>query len=130
MRMELRVCKHCYEGDHGGEKAAMVQDMVACAEAIANYRDALQLTEVYVTPVEEGDVQPAQALPAFAATLREDDVHVRDTQLVMEDPDGNMLVYPDYADILEVLVGNVDIITDEVPQAGVELSEASRERLD
>ena len=33
--MELRVCKHCYEGEHGNpEKTAVTRDMVKCAERV------------------------------------------------------------------------------------------------
>lgn len=128
--MELRVCEHCYTGDHSGEKADIVQDLVECAQLIERHMGALQLTEVHITGVEEGEVEPAKALPAFAASLEGDDVRVYDTQLVMEDPEGNMLVYPQFGDMLEVLLGNLELIAEEVPDVSVDLSEASREHLE
>ncbi len=40
MRLELRICRHCYEGEHGNDqKTAVTQDMVACAEQVREYKD-------------------------------------------------------------------------------------------
>lgn len=123
--MELRVCKHCFDGEHGDDhKTALVRDMVACAERIDEYRELISLEGVYVTKVEEGEVEGAKALPAFVATMNQDRVQVTDTQLVMEDPEGNLLVYPDHGDILEILTGNIEEIAEEAPEdVTVELSD-------
>lgn len=129
MRMELRVCKHCYDGTHNDpRKAAITRDIVACTEQIKEYKEALQLDGVYVTMVEEGDAEGAQALPAFVATLQDDQVRLADTQLVMEDPDGNMLVYTALEDILELLTENLDQIGQQLHQdLSVDLSSESEE---
>jgi hypothetical protein len=57
-------------------------------------------------------------------------VNLADTQLVMEDDDGNMLVYPEPEDILDVLTRNIDQISQQTRQdVTVELSEESAELL-
>ncbi|MDZ7730893.1 MAG: hypothetical protein U5K37_08315 [Natrialbaceae archaeon] len=66
-----------------------------CRTGSRNTADALGLDGVYVTKVEDGEDEGAQSLPAFVATIHGDDVRVTDTQLVMEDPAGNLLVYPE-----------------------------------
>lgn len=131
MRMELRVCKHCHEGTHGNErKAAVTRDMVACAEQVREYKDLIGVDSLYVTMVEEGDTGGAEALPAIVASIENDQVTLTDTQLVMEDEDGNMLVYPEPADILEVLTRNIDQISEQTRQdVTVELSAESAELL-
>lgn len=131
MRMELRVCKHCFEGEHPDEfKTAVTRDMVACAEQIDEYRDRIQLTSVFITKVEEGDAQGAKGLPAFVATMNQDRVQLTDTQLVMEDQEGNLLVYPDHQDILDILTGNLEEINNQVSSdVSVELSEESKQLL-
>lgn len=125
--MELRVCKQCYNGEHNDEfKTAITRDMVESTQQIAEYKEHISLDEVLITPVDEGDAQGAQALKAFVATLNNDRVQVTDTQLVMEDPDGNLLVYPDHKDILEILTGNLSDIGDQTgTDVSVDLSEES-----
>jgi hypothetical protein len=131
MRIELRVCKHCYEGEHGNRrKTAVTRDMVECAERVREYKDLIGLDSVYITRVEEGDPGGAEALPAIVASIENDQVTLSDTQLVMEDEDGNMLVYPEPKDILEVLTRNIDQIQEQTRQdVTVELSEESAELL-
>jgi hypothetical protein len=129
MRIELRVCNHCYGGEHGNQrKTAVTRDMVNCAEQVREYKDLIGLESVYVTRVEEGDPGGAEALPAIVASIENDQVTLSDTQLVMEDEDGNMLVYPEPKDILEVLTRNIDQIQEQTRQdVTVELSEAGAE---
>lgn len=124
MRIELRVCKHCYDGEHGNEqKTAVTKDMVNCAEQVREYKDLIGLDGLYITMVEEGDAGGAEALPAIVASIEGDQVTLTDTQLVMEDDDGNMLVYPAPADILEVLTRNLDQIQEQTRQdVTIELS--------
>ena len=131
MRMELRVCKHCYEGDHGNEaKTAITRDMVACAERVREYKDLIGLDSLYIAKVEEGDVGGAEALPAIVAHIENDQVTLADTQLVMEDENGNLLVYPEPEDVLEVLTRNIDQISDQTRQdVTVELSAESADLL-
>ena len=122
--MELRVCKHCYEGDHGNEqKTAVTRDMVTCARRIREYKDLISLDALYVTMVEEGDPGGAEELQAIVASIEGDQVALSDTQLVMEDEDGNMLVYPEPEDILQVLTRNIDQMQEQTRQdVTVELS--------
>jgi hypothetical protein len=129
MRMELRVCKHCYNGEHGNErKTAVTRDMVACAEQIREYKDLVGIDALYITYVQEGDTGGAEALPAIVAAIENNQVQLTDTQLVMEDEDGNMLVYPEPADILEVLTRNIDQMAEQTRQdITVELSAESAE---
>lgn len=131
MRIELRVCKHCHEGEHGNpEKTAVTQDMVACAQRVREYKDLIGLDTLYVTMVEEGDPGGAEALPAIVARIENDQISLSDTQLVMEDDDGNMLVYPEPEDILEVLTRNIDQISQQTRQdVTIELSTESAEIL-
>ena len=125
MRLELRVCKHCYEGEHGNaEKTEVTRDMVRCARQVREYKDLIDLEGVYLTMVEEGDPGGAEALPVIVARIENDQVALADTQLVMEDGDGNVLVYPEPEDILEVLTRNLDQIQNQTRQdVTVELSE-------
>ncbi len=124
MRIELRVCKHCYEGEHGNEqKTAVTQDMIACARAVREYKDLIGLDGVYVTMVEEGDSGGAEELNVIIASINDDQVKLSDTQLVMEDGDGNMLVYPEPKDILQVLTRNLEQIQEQTRQdVSVDLS--------
>jgi hypothetical protein len=104
--------------------------MVNCAERVREYKDLIGLDSVYITRVEEGDPGGAEALPAIVASIENDQVTLSDTQLVMEDEDGNMLVYPEPKDILEVLTRNIDQIQEQTRQdVTVELSEESAELL-
>lgn len=124
MRIELRVCKHCFEGEHGNDqKTAVTQDMVACAREVREYKDLVGLEGVYITMVEDGDPGGAEALNVIVASIERDQVALSDTQLVMEDGDGNMLVYPEPKDILQVLTRNLDQIREQTRQdVDVELS--------
>ncbi len=129
--MELRVCKHCYEGEHGNpQKTAVTRDMVRCAERVREYKDLIDLDALYVTKVRDGDPGGAEALPVIVASIENDQISLSDTQLVMEDDDGNMLVYPDPKDVLEVLTRNVDQISAHTRQdVTVELSSEGAELL-
>ena len=129
MRMELRVCKHCFNGEHGNpQKTAVTQDMVACAKQVREYKDMIGLESLYIAMVEEGDTGGAEALPVIVASIEGSRVNLSDTQLVMEDADGNMLVYPEPKDILEVLTRNLDQIDGQTRnEIMVELSEESTE---
>ncbi|MFT4903929.1 MAG: hypothetical protein ACI8UR_000477 [Natronomonas sp.] len=129
MRMELRVCKHCYNGEHGNErKTAVSRDMVGCAERIREYKDLIGIDALYITHVEEGDTGGAEALPAIVASIENNQIQLSDTQLVMEDEEGNMLVYPEPEDILDVLTRNIDQIADQTRQdVTVELSSEAAE---
>ncbi|WP_290817437.1 hypothetical protein [Halovivax sp.] len=131
MEMELRVCKHCYTGEHGNEqKTAITKDMVACAERIREYKDLISLDAVYITKVEDGDPGGAEALDVIVAGIEGDTVTLRDTQLVIEDDDESVLVYPEPADIVEVLTRNLDQIGERTRQdVTVELSPESAELL-
>jgi hypothetical protein len=131
MRIELRVCKHCYEGEHGNaEKTAVTRDMVDCARQVREYKDLISLDALYVTMVEEGDPGGAEELNAIVASIEGDQVALSDTQLVMEDDDGNMLVYPEPEDILQVLTRNIDQIQEQTRQdVTVELSSEGAELL-
>ncbi|SEO67986.1 hypothetical protein SAMN04487948_104141 [Halogranum amylolyticum] len=127
MRMELRVCKHCYEGEHGNpQKTAVTRDMVSCAERVREYKDLIGIDGIYITRVAEGDGGGAEALPAVVASIENNQIALADTQLVMEDDDGNMLVYPEPKDILEVLTRNIEQIGTHTRQdVEVDLSEES-----
>ncbi|QDX41393.1 hypothetical protein [Salarchaeum sp. JOR-1] len=131
MRMELRVCKHCHDGEHGNpEKTAVTRDMVRCAKRVREYKDLIGLDSLYITMVEEGEPGGAEALPAIVASIQDDQISLSDTQLVMEDDDGNMLVYPEPEDILEVLTRNIDQLSEQTRQdVTVELSEEGSEML-
>ncbi|ELY99510.1 hypothetical protein [Natrialba asiatica] len=131
MRMELRVCKHCYNGDHGNpQKTAVTNDMVACARTIREYKDLIEIDSLYVTMVEEGDTGGAEALSVYVASIGNEQVQINDTQLVMEDDDGNVLVYPEPDDVLEVLTRNLDQISEKTRQdVSVGLSPESAEIL-
>ncbi|WP_049921241.1 hypothetical protein [Halopiger djelfimassiliensis] len=126
MRIELRVCKHCLEGDHGAsqQKSELLQDMVACAERIEEYKDVLDLDAVHIRRVRDDEPGKPEALPVVAATIQNDQIVLNDTQLVAEGQDGNMLLYANLDDILTVLAGNLDEINKAVHEdVTVELSE-------
>ncbi len=127
--MELRVCKQCYEGTHGNpEKTAVTRDMVKCAERIREFKDLIGIDSLYITRVAEGDPGGEEVLPAIVASIENDRINLTDTQLVMEDDQQNMLVYPEPKDILEVLTRNLDQIRQQTRQdVSVELSEESHE---
>ncbi|ADJ16365.1 hypothetical protein [Halalkalicoccus jeotgali] len=125
MRIELRVCRHCFEGEHGNpQKTAVTRDMVECAKQVREYKDLIGLEGLYITMVEEGDTGGAEALSVIVASIDGNRVNLADTQLVMEDAEGNMLVYPEPTDILEVLTRNLDQIDGQTRNdVTVELSE-------
>lgn len=131
MRIELRVCKQCLEGEHGNpEKTAITNDMVDCAKRVREYKDLIGLDSLYITMVSEGEPGGAEALPAIVARIENDQISLSDTQLVMEDDDGNMLVYPEPKDILEVLTRNIDQISQQTRQdVTIELSTEAAELL-
>jgi hypothetical protein len=114
MRIELRVCKHCFEGEHENEhKTAITRDLVACARTVREHKDMLDFEDVHIRMVsddEDDDGRPA-ALPAVAATLQGEQVAVSDTQLITMGENGYMLVYPNPPDALQVLAGNIDEIS-------------------
>ncbi|MFT4910632.1 MAG: hypothetical protein ACI9TI_001804, partial [Natronomonas sp.] len=86
-------------------------------------KDFINLDAVYITKVEDGEPDDAEALSVVIAGIEGDTVTLRDTQLVIEDADERILVYPEPADILEVLVRNLDQIDQQTRQnVGVELS--------
>jgi hypothetical protein len=131
MRMELRVCKHCFEGTHENEhKQAVTRDLVACARVVREHREEIDLEEVHIRMVSEDesdDGRPA-AIPAVGATLQDEQVLITDTQLITMGENGYMLVYPSPQDALKVLSGNVDEISkvageDIVPELSPESAE-------
>ena len=113
MRIELRVCRHCFEGEHENEhKTKITRDLVACAEIVKDHCDELDLDDVHirwVTEDEDDDGRPA-ALPAVAATINDEQIMVSDTQLITMGENGYMMVYPNPQDALKVLSGNIDEI--------------------
>lgn len=131
MEIELRVCQHCFDGDHGNEhKTAVVRDMVACAQQIQEYKDVIGLEAVHIRKVTEDEPGAPEALPAVAATLQNDQVTIPDVQLVTKGQDGTMLVYPNPNDALTVLSRNVDEISKGVDEdVSVELSPEGAELL-
>ena len=113
MRIELRVCKHCFEGTHDNDhKTAVTRDLVALARVVRDHIEHSELEEVHVRMVSEddGDDGRPAALPAVAATIQDDQVAVSDTQLITMGENGYMMVYPNPQDALKVLAGNVDEI--------------------
>lgn len=131
MRIELRVCQHCLDGDdgHGGhEKSALLQDMVKCAEKIKAHKDVLELESVHIRRVRDDEQGKPEALPVVAATIQNNQIVLNDTQLVAEGQDGNMLLYANPDDILTVLAGNVDEISKAVHEdVTVDLSQRGAE---
>jgi hypothetical protein len=62
--------------------------------------------------------------------MEQDQISLSDTQLVMQDDDGNFLVYPEPKDILEVLTRNIDQMSQQTRQdVTVELSTEGAELL-
>ncbi|ELY53541.1 hypothetical protein QA600_18975 [Natronococcus sp. A-GB1] len=131
MRIELRVCQHCLEGDHGNERRTeVINDMVACAERIREHKDVIDLEEVVIRRVTETDPGKPESLPVVSATIQDDQIVLNDLQLVTEGPDGNMLMYVDPQDIMTVLAGNVDEISKAVHEdVTVDLSSTSAEMI-
>ncbi len=113
MRIELRVCKHCFEGTHENEhKTAVTRDLVACARVIRDNLEKTEFDDVHIRMVseDEGDDGRPAAIPAVAATIQGDQVAVSDTQLITMGENGYMMVYPNPQDALKVLAGNIDEI--------------------
>jgi len=128
MRIELRVCQHCLEGDHGAsdQKTALLEDMVSCAEVIREHKNVIDLDSVHIRRVRDDEPGKPEALPVVAATIQNNQIVLNDTQLVAEGEDGHMLLYANPDDIMTVLAGNVDEINKAVPgDVTVELSEVS-----
>ncbi|RQG91157.1 hypothetical protein EA462_03950 [Natrarchaeobius halalkaliphilus] len=125
MRLELRVCQHCLDGDHAGHhKSTLLQDMVNCAERIEEYKHVLDLDAVHIRTVRDDEPGKPEALPVVSATIQNDQIVLNDTQLVAEGQDGHMLLYAHPDDILTVLAGNVDEISKAVNEdVTVELSD-------
>ncbi len=125
MRLELRVCQHCLDGDHGNEKrTALLNDMVNCAEQIKEHKEVIDLEAVHIRRVRDDEPGKPAALPVVSATIQNDQVVLNDTQLVAEGQDGNMLLYANPDDVLTVLAGNLDEISKAVTEdVTVELSD-------
>lgn len=119
MRIELRVCKHCFDGEHENEhKTAVTRDLVSCARTVKRYKDHLDFDDVHIRMVHEDeadDGRPA-AIPAVAATIQNEQVAISDTQLITMGEEGYMLVYPNPQDALKVLTGNIDELTKVVQE--------------
>jgi hypothetical protein len=108
----------------------VTQDMVRCARRVREYKDLIGLGELHITMVTEGEPGGAEALPVIVAGIEQDQISLSDTQLVMEDEDGNFLVYPEPKDILEVLTRNIDQMSEQTRQdVTVELSSQGAELL-
>ena len=117
MQIELRVCQHCLDGDHGNEKRTEVMnDMVNCAEKIQEHKDVIDLDAVHIRKVREDEHGKPDALPVVAASIQNNQVALNDLQLVTEGQDGNMLIYIDPQDVLTVLAGNLDEISKAVTE--------------
>ncbi|OLZ40527.1 hypothetical protein A6E15_05770 [Natrinema saccharevitans] len=117
MRLELRVCQHCLDGDHGNEKrTALLNDMVNCAEQIKKHKEVIDLDAVHIRKVKDDEPGKPAALPVVSATIQNDQVVLNDTQLVAEGQDGNMLLYANPDDVLTVLAGNLDEISKAVTE--------------
>lgn len=131
MRIELRVCAHCYAGEHGEERRQdIVQDMVRCAERIREHKDVIDLEAVHIRKVRDDESGKPEALPVVTASIVDDQVMINDTQLATEGQDGNMLVYPNPPDILTVLAKNIDEISTGLDRdVSVDLSAAGSELL-
>jgi hypothetical protein len=131
MRIELRVCQHCLDGDHGNDRRTeVINDMVNCAERIREYKEIIDLDDVVIRRVSENDPGKPEALPVVSATIQENQIVLNDLQLVTEGPDGNMLMYVDPQDILTVNVDEIskavhdDVTVDLSPTSAEMISEA------
>ncbi len=117
MQIELRVCQHCLDGDHGNEKRTEVMhDMVNCAEKIKAHKDVIDLDAVHIRKVREDESGKPKSLPVVAASIQNNQVALNELQLVTEGQDGNMLIYIDPQDVLTVLAGNLDEISKAVTE--------------
>lgn len=131
MRVEMRVCQQCLEGDHGNEERQRVlTDMVEMVKVIREHKDILGFDEVHICYVHEDGSNEPELLPVVTATVQHGDIALNDTQLVAEGDDGNMLVYPNPDDILTVLSRNIDEINKVVDhEVTVDLSPESAEMI-
>ena len=133
MRMELRVCRHCLDGEHENEhKQAVTRDLVACARVVREHREKLDLEDVHIRMVseDEGDDGRPAVLPAVGATIQNEQVVISDTQLITMGESGYMLVYPSPQDALKMLAGNIDELNKLVsPELTPDLSEEGAEIL-
>lgn len=117
MQIELRVCQHCLDGDHGNDKRTdVINDMVNCAEKIKEHKHVIDLDAVHIRKVREDEQGKPTALPVVAASIQNNQVALNDLQLVTEGQDGNMLIYIDPQDVLTVLAGNLDEISKAVSE--------------
>jgi hypothetical protein len=117
--MELRVCKHCFDGEHDNEhKQAVTRDLIACARTVREHKEELDLEDVHIRMVseDEGDDGRPAALPAVGATIQNEQVVISDTQLITMGENGYMLVYPSPRDALKVLAGNIDELSKVVSE--------------
>ncbi|WP_336326601.1 hypothetical protein [Halovenus sp. HT40] len=133
MRIELRVCRHCFEGEHENEhKTKITRDLVACAEIIEENVQHTELDDIHirwVTEDEDDDGRP-EAIPAVAATIQNEQIMVSDTQLITMGENGYMMVYPNPQDALKVLSGNINEINGVIDKNVVpKLSEEGAEIL-
>jgi hypothetical protein len=113
MRIELRVCRHCFEGEHENEhKTKITRDLVACAEIIEEHVQHTELDDIHIRWVTEDDDDDGrpEAIPAVAATIQNEQIMVSDTQLITMGENGYMMVYPNPQDALKVLSGNINEI--------------------
>lgn len=116
MQIELRVCQHCLDGEHGNERRTeAINDMVDCAERIEEYKEVVDLDAVHIRKVRGDEPGKPASLPVVSASIQNDQIVLNDLQLVTQGQDGTMLVYVDPQDILTVLAGNVDEISKAVP---------------
>jgi hypothetical protein len=119
MRIELRVCRHCFKGEHDNEhKTQVTRDLVACAEIIEDHLDSIELEDIHlrwITDDESDDGRPA-ALPAVSATIQNEQIVIPDTQLITMGENGYMMVYPNPQDALQVLAGNIEEINHVVEE--------------
>lgn len=117
MQIELRVCQHCLDGDHGNDKRTdVINDMVNCAEKVKEHKHVIDLDAVHIRKVREDEQGKPTALPVVAASIQNNQVALNDLQLVTEGQDGNMLIYIDPQDVLTVLAGNLDEISKAVSE--------------
>ena len=129
MEMELRVCKHCHSGEHGDEvKTAITRDMVRAAERLAEHKHVINLDEMHVTMVEEGEPAGPERIPVVVGGVQQDTLMLQDTHLAVRDDDEGVLVYHEPADVLQVLTRNLDQIAEQtLEDVTIELSPESAE---
>ncbi|XGI83263.1 hypothetical protein ACEU6E_08245 [Halorutilales archaeon Cl-col2-1] len=115
MRIDLQVCEGCYTGEHDDEtKNAVTYDMVELADVLERHGDVIGIDEVTVTMLGEED--EGGDLPVNVAFMENGQPVVTDTQLTMENDDGQYYAYVNLDDILEVLAQNVQVVSDSVDE--------------